>query len=96
MTLRDLLAVRPPEPLLSEAGRRARIRALARLDAERRAPRAWLLPAAAVFTLALAMVVFVQTPLRPPAHPTAEALRMDLTLTDGTRVVWTFDDRLGL
>jgi hypothetical protein len=96
MTLHDLLSVRPPEEQVREASRRARIRALARIELT---PRPRMFRFMALACAATAMFLLAIALRTPPAQEPASArppLRVDMTLTDGTRVVWTFDDSLSL
>ena len=98
MTLRDLLLTRPPHDTVSEASRRARVAALRRLE-ERRPLRtkAPFISFACALTAALIFVLSLRTPPEHVPSPLpSPPLRMDLRLTDGTRVVWTFDDRFTL
>jgi hypothetical protein len=96
MTMRDLLSVRPPDEHVREASRRARVKALARLNETPKPNTLALLKltfaAPAVFLLLIAL----RTPPARPPEPVQPPLRMNMTLTDGTRVIWTFDDNLAL
>ena len=93
MTMRDLLSVTPPGDQVRDAGRRARLNALARIEEKPRPSRAALLTFACAITTAFLLLFAAREPQPSPAQP---PLRVNMTLTDGTKVVWTFDDNLAL
>ncbi len=96
MTIRDLLSVRPPEEQVREASRRARIGALARLNERPKPNTATLIKFAFAATALVLLLIELRTPPAQPPLPVQPPLRVNMTLTDGTRVVWTFDDNLAL
>ena len=99
MKLDELLRVIPDDAEFRAA--RARRHALARLDEEFAPLRPWswrpALALAAVCLLAIALIT--GRPGKPPAavEPEhAKPVRMQMILSDGTRVEWTFDENFRL
>jgi hypothetical protein len=107
--LRELLAAQPGSHEVAERAQRAREKALQRLPPavtrKRERPVAWIrLSAAAAAALSLGLLwvsaprgtgipapepVAVVQPAQPP-------LQVRMTLSDGTKVVWTLDDRFSM
>ncbi|HZO52844.1 MAG TPA: hypothetical protein VFB63_09010 [Bryobacteraceae bacterium] len=93
--LQSILRTPPGSEQLREPARRASIGALARVRARRMDAR-W--PAFVLAGAALAFVGwFLVAPVpRLVSDPAPGRLAVDFTLSDGTKVVWTFDDRFNL
>lgn len=93
--LQSILRTPPGSECLRETARRASLGALARLPYGRMGAR-W--PAVALAGAALvAAGWFLDSPVPGLApDPASRRLAVDFTLSDGTRVVWTFDDRFNL
>jgi hypothetical protein len=96
MTMRDLLSIGPPEEQIREASRRARGKALARLEERPRPSALFVLKFAFAATAILLAMTALRTPQTQPPAAVQPPLRLNMTLTDGTRVIWTFDDNLAL
>lgn len=97
---REILMSTPPVEEIEARANRARHRALARLDRPAMAARRrrWL-PALAVAggLLAVGLAWLPRGATVPPADaPPAAPLRVHLTLSDGTRVVWVLDDHFAM
>ena len=81
-------------PDLRDAGARARGGALAQWESER-APRSWR-GLVLAFAGCIAMLLVVMNTRQPKAAPKQERLTMQMQLSDGTKVHWTFDERFKL
>ena len=93
MRMRDLLSFTPPGDQVRDASRRARLGALARLDEKPSLSRSAVITFACAMTAAILLLFAAREPKPATAPP---PLQVNMTLTDGTRVVWTFDDNLAL
>ena len=93
--LQGILRTPPGSECLREPARRASLGALARMPSRRMDAR-W--PAIALAGAALAGAGwFLATPIpRLVPDPAPRRLAVDFTLSDGTKVAWTFDDRFNL
>lgn len=93
--LQSILRTPPGSECLREPARRASLGALARMPSRRMDAR-W--PAIALACAALAAAGWFLTAPVPPlaSKPAPGRLAVDFTLSDGTKVVWTFDDRFNL
>ena len=99
MRLDELMRVTPEHA--ETAASRARRRALSRFDQEPRPQRAaaWkpALALAVLCTLATALITSGGPSRLPaPVEPARDPLRVQMKLSDGTRVEWTFNDTFRL
>lgn len=94
--LRALLRVTPDEASVAASAGMARRRALARFGAEPVPARRWswkpALALAGLCALAIALVPFGRETAPVVTRPVADPLRVQMKLSDGTRVEWTFHE----
>ena len=81
-------------PDLRDAGARARAGALAQWESEQ-APRSWR-GLFLAFAGCMAVLLVLLNTRQPEEPPKQERLTMEMQLSDGTKVHWTFDDRFKL
>lgn len=94
MNLDELLKTQPGSGALEQPARRAATAALQRHRASEHRVHWWQAMAAATALAGLAWLMLARAP--QPVQPEPTRTQMHWTLSDGTKVHWTFDEKFAL